>query len=173
MAEGGNPAEIVICYDVDRDDLKRSALGALKVVTVTFCQIASDRYDWFDPKPLWQFVECVQLWATGTVSVRAWIRAESLLRIAHGEICGVMSTAEKEMEPAVSSSNEERDVFIYSKRMAGASLKEIRSEVNYQSVAKKWQRLESLQAVEQAINRHCDRKRLPLPRHKRSTNKGD
>ena len=72
MAEGGNPAEIIISYDVNRDDLKRTALVALDTATFSFCFIASGRYDWFNPKPLWEFVECVQVWASGTVSVRAY-----------------------------------------------------------------------------------------------------
>lgn len=98
MANGGDPASEV-CEVLSPDVLDgkswQTALGYLSVTTMTLCQIASDRYKWFNPSPLYAFLAFASEWSDGIATGSA-IQGEMLARAAMPECCRLMTAAEQE-----------------------------------------------------------------------------
>src|SRR5262249_41529948 len=55
-----------------------SVLEVLRQYTLLLAQLATDRYTWFDPGPLWEVYERARLWTPGDRSVESIARLNAL-----------------------------------------------------------------------------------------------
>jgi hypothetical protein len=82
----GNPGET-----------EQSALDNLHSATLIFCSLASDRYDWFQPKRIWQYFECIQLCCSDCGAEERVLSAKSSFTIAVTEMARATRTASQEI----------------------------------------------------------------------------
>src|SRR5262245_55135785 len=143
MSKGENPAEATTPLEGGR-----TMLGALRILTYHSCNVTIYRYMWFDPGPMNEFLEVVELWSQGDHSKELFARAETCMRLSQIQLGKALWTAWKENEEAkpkqatIVIPNAERDRFCYEQKAKGVTLKFIKDAVNSNP---EWDKLGSTQ----------------------------
>jgi hypothetical protein len=166
MAKGGDPNQADV---VSRRPGKEheTLFPFLRAVTKRLCEIASRRDERFQPEKLWKFAKLVHRWCCGYRTPADFVEARSALDIATTELNRLGQTAHNRGN-APSSSNEDRDQFIFEEYQRKTAVKKIREQVNRN---KGWVHLGSETAVLNAMKRYCVRQEIDISKRKQPRNK--